>query len=125
MAGHSAHPDNWYCSECGWPAWEEETKLKRNMMQTIKEMKAALDYFEEHGKIESRDKGRGWNIGTAPYWNFGTREYRPVPKKLECWVNVYSAEGFATYPTKARAQEVAGDLALRIAVHMVEADEQG
>lgn len=52
--------------------------------------------------------------------------WRIKPKKLECWVNVYAGQMFAAHPTKKSASmgaTYAASNAIRIAVHMVEADD--
>lgn len=62
------------------------------MAMTPKEMIEVLQHFEAGGDVEFMDFGdTEWRLAGTPIWNFHRTEYRPKPKPLELWVNVYDS----------------------------------
>lgn len=60
------------------------------MAMTPKEMIAVLQHFEAGGDVQVRINGLdNWGDAIQPCWDFAECEYRPKPKPLELWVNVY------------------------------------
>jgi len=50
--------------------------------------------------------------------------YRLKPKPLECWANVYPDGGITYYSSELQASRPAVAVAVRLAVHMVEAPNE-
>lgn len=59
---------------------------------TPKEIIAVVQHFDAGGKVQSlRFNHQEWRDIDDPEWNFEDYDYRPKPKSLELWVNVYDS----------------------------------
>ena len=77
--------------------------------------------------IERRplDSNNSWELHKSANLNFLAYEYRIKPEPFEQWVNVYAMGVNFVHDSKKQAVAEASITAKRIAVHMVEVDEQG
>lgn len=63
------------------------------MAMTPKEIIAVVQHFDAGGEVQVKSINphiTKWEDTNRPLWDFVNQVYRPKPKPLELWINVYS-----------------------------------
>lgn len=93
------------------------------MAMTPKEIIAVLQHFEAGGEVQVKSINphiTKWEDTDHPLWDFVNQVYRPKPKPLDLWVNIYPDGATFSHRNKAAAiNAIDGDEDCRT-VHMRE-----
>lgn len=92
------------------------------MAMTPREIIAVVQHFDAGGEVQVKSINphiTRWEDADCPLWDFVNQAYRPKPKPLELWVNVYDDKEYRTHESKERALKSSSGACLRT-VHMRE-----